>query len=142
MSPAMTWVILVVLFAVLEMVTAALVSIWFVIGAIGAAITAAFGAETWIQVLVFIAISVAVLVLTKPIVSKIRKRPPEELNANRIIGEKGIITQNVDIVLGTGEVKIGGVVWTCRSVDQSVIKSDSIVEIVRIEGVKAIVKKI
>ena len=135
------WVLVSIFLMVIEFVTYTLVSIWFAIGAIGAGVAAGLGASTGIQLLVFAVVSIIMLIVTFPLVKKFKNKTPERLNADRIIGGKGIITQTVDIVLGTGEAKIGGQFWTCRSVDQSVIKKDSIVEVVRIEGVKAIVKK-
>ena len=43
---------------------------------------------------------------------------------------------------GTGQIKIGTEVWSAKSEDESVIEENSKVEVVKIDGVKAVVKKI
>ena len=62
------WAAVIVLFGVFEAVTAQLVSIWFVIGAVAALISALLGATVTVQVIIFFAVSVLALVITRPLV--------------------------------------------------------------------------
>ena len=60
-------------------------------------------------------------------------------NADRIIGQKAMVTEPIDNVAGTGAVSIGGTVWTARSDSAKPIAAGSVVRILRIEGVKVLV---
>ena len=57
------------------------------------------------------------------------------------IGQEAVVTEEINNLLGKGQAKIRGVIWTARSADESVIPKDSIVIIKAIEGVKLIVEK-
>lgn len=64
------WVVALVVFLIVEAVTAGLVSIWFVFGSLVALICAALGAAVWLQIFWFVIVSVATLVLTRPLVKR------------------------------------------------------------------------
>ena len=135
------WAVAIVIFAVAEAVTAQLVSIWFVLGAIAALIAALFGASAVIQAIVFIAVTILALVITRPLVKKYIRPKKEYTNADKVIGQIGIVCEDIDNINATGQVKIDGKIWTARSADGSLIPNGSNVVIDRIEGVKLIVTK-
>jgi membrane protein implicated in regulation of membrane protease activity len=60
-------------------------------------------------------------------------------NADRAIGQTGVVVETVDNMAGKGLVSIAGRLWTARSDTGEVIEKDSEVSILRIEGVKVIV---
>ena len=64
----------------------------------------------------------------------------QHTNADRILGQECVVTEQIDNLAGTGEITVGGKRWTARSADQSVIPKEACVVVERIEGVKAIVK--
>ena len=64
------WLGAIVLFGIIEAATAGLVSIWFVMGAAAAMLAAILGIGTTVQILLFIAVSAAALVLTRPLVRR------------------------------------------------------------------------
>ena len=70
------------------------------------------------------------------------KTKNEPTNADRIIGETAIVTEQIDNIHETGAVKILGTIWTARSVDDSVIAEGTTVKVVAIRGVKAMVQKV
>ena len=135
------WAVALVLLLIVEGATAQLVTIWFAAGALVALIAALFGAPLWLQVALFIIVSGVTLAATRPMVKKMTKRKAQALNADRCIGESAVVTETIDNIQATGAVKVGGVVWTARSSDGSVIEEGKTVTVERIEGVKAIVKE-
>lgn len=134
------WAATIILFGVAEAVTAQLVSIWFLIGAIAALIAAFFGANLIIQIIVFIAVSILALVITRPLVKKYINPKKEHTNADRVIGQVGIVAEDIDNIRATGQVKADGKIWTARATDNSIIPSGCEVIIEKIDGVKLIVK--
>ena len=136
------WVVALVVFLIVEAVTAGLVSIWFVFGSLVALICAALGAAVWLQIFWFVIVSVATLVLTRPLVKRYVDSRSVATNADRSIGRTAVVTERIDNLAATGAVKLDGVVWTARSTDDAVaIESGERVTVRAIEGVKLIVER-
>ena len=133
------WLAAIVVFAVLEAATAALVSIWFVVGSVAGLILALCDVGFWTQFLVFLIISALVLAVVRPIAKKYLTPKKVSTNYDRYIGSTAIVTETIDNIHSTGAVKISGVEWTARSDSGEVIHKDSLVRITAIEGVKLIV---
>ncbi len=136
------WAALIIIFAVFEAVTAQLVSIWFVVGALISLISAFLGANFAVQIIIFIAISVLALVITRPLVKKYINPKKERTNADKVLGQVGIVMEEINNIQAKGQVKIDGKIWSARSLDNSVIPEGERVIIEKIEGVKLIVKSI
>ncbi len=137
------WVAALVVFLIVEAVTAGLVSIWFVFGSLVALICAALGAAVWLQIFWFVIVSVATLVLTRPLVKRYVDSRSVATNADRSIGRAAVVTERIDNLAATGAVKLDGVVWTARSTDDAVaIEAGERVTVRAIEGVKLIVERI
>lgn len=134
------WAALFVLFAITEAFTVQLVSIWFAAGSLVAFFTALCGGELWLQLVLFVAVSVILLVLVRPATRKLLNNKVVPTNVDSFIGKKGVITEAVDNIRETGKAMIDGLDWTVVSVDDSKIPKDAIVEIVEIRGIKAVVK--
>ncbi len=136
------WVAALVVFLIVEAVTAGLVSIWFVFGSLVALICAALGAAVWLQIFWFVIVSVATLVLTRPLVKRYVDSRSVATNADRSIGRTAVVTERIDNLAATGAVKLDGVVWTARSTDDAVaIETGERVTVRAIEGVKLIVER-
>lgn len=134
------WVVAVIVFAVLEGLTAQLVSIWFVIGSIGALIASLLGAPWWAQGVVFLVLSLATLVATRPLVHKMSHKVNTSTNADRVIGKTAVVTEAIDNLEEKGQVRVMGSVWTARSQNDDVrISVGQNVVVQKIEGVKLIV---
>lgn len=134
------WIILLLVFAVGEGVTVGLTSIWFAVGALGGVLASAMGAGQWVQLGTFIALSAICLVLLRPMAKKMIVPKAVATNADRIIGETAIVTEEIDNLKGVGLATVGGQAWTARSEGNEVIPAGALAEVVRIEGVKIIVK--
>ena len=134
------WFIGIIIFAILEAATFQFVSIWLAGGALGALIAFLLGAGPTVQVLVFALVSAVLLVLSRPLVKKMR-RQKEPTNADRLIGQKALLTEEVNNDLSTGKLTVNDVVWSVKSEDGQPIEKGTMVTIKAISGVKLIVAK-
>ena len=135
----LVWGIATVVFIVIELVTIGLASIWFALGSLCALIAALLGAKLWLQIVWFVVISIATLILTRPLVKKYINAKTSPTNADRILGGIGIVKERIDNISGTGAVWGDGKMWSARSADGSVIEVGSLVTVKEIQGVKLIV---
>ena len=139
-SPIVLWAILAAVFLVLEAGTVALVSIWFAVGALAALVAAVLGAAMWLQVTVFLAVSVLLLAL---LWKKVRtKAIGTKTNVDSVIGTEGYVTELIDNVSYTGRVKLGGITWAARSTSGAPIDAGTLVRVDRVEGVKVFVSPV
>lgn len=136
---SIVWVVIMVVFLVVEAATAGLTCIWFAIGALAALISALFGAPIWLQLVWFFVVSVVTLYFTRPLVLKYVNSRSQPTNADMVIGKEALVTEAIDNVESAGAVAVGGKVWTARSENGEPIEVGSIVTVLRIEGVKLIV---
>ena len=136
------WLGAVILFAVVEAMTTQLVSIWLAGGALAAFCASLAGTEVTLQWILFVAVSAILLILTKPLVKKIINREPEKTNIDAQIGKTTIVTQKIDNIKETGEVRLNGISWTARSENDEPIDEGSRVLVEKIDGVKLIVKSV
>lgn len=135
------WIAAIIVFGVVEAATAGLTSIWFVLGSVAALIAAVCGGPLWLQLVLFFAVSVAALAVTRPLVTKLMKKDIKPTNADRVLGGVARVTERIDNDVPTGAVYIDGKTWTARSADGSAIEKDEMVRILRMEGVKLYVEK-
>ena len=140
MPMVLIWIGLIVVFGIAEAATAGLISIWFVGGAAAALIAALLNGSLWLQIVLFFAVSVALLIATRPLAKKMHEKAVPT-NLDRVLHTAARVTETVDNERSTGAVYIEGKTWTARSEDGSVIAKDKMVEIVRMEGVKLFVKE-
>ncbi len=134
------WIVAVIVFAVVEAVTANLLTIWFAAGALAALLANCLGASLPVQIAVFVAVSLLLFAILFPAAKKHLTGKKTATNADRVIGKQGVVTQTVNNTLGAGQVKVGGEIWSARSADGNVIGEDALVRILSIEGVKLIVE--
>jgi len=135
------WLALLVLFIITEVATVQLTTIWFAGGALIAMLLSAFGVKSIvIQVIAFLAVSIILLLATRPLVKKYINKKSQPTNADRCIGEKAVVTEEINNLLGKGAAKINGVEWTARSENDENIELGTTVTVVKIDGVKLIVK--
>ena len=132
------WLILVIVLSFVEIATVNLVSIWFVASGIVAMILSFFIEDTAIITTIFILLGMLLLVISRPIVNKLRSKDNEKTNLDRIIGEDAIVTEEIT-KNEVGEVKVDGKRWSAISKNKC-LKGDT-VKVLRIDGVKLIVKK-
>ena len=119
-----------------------LVSVWFAVGSLVALVAAALDAQMWLQITLFAVVSVGLLVATLPLVKKFVIPKQAKTNVDSVIGSRGYVTEEIDNLSASGQVKLGGMYWTARSEDGHPIPAGALVEVARIEGVKVFVKMV
>ena len=134
------WTAAIILFGVVEALTAGLVSIWFVAGALAALVAAFVDASLGIQLALFLIVSAGALALTRPLLRKITAASVTPTNADRVLGAAARVTETINNEISTGAVYADGKTWTARSADGSVIPAGKQVYVEAMEGVKLLVK--
>lgn len=134
------WVLLAMAFGAVELATVSFFSSLFALGALVAAASTLFVASWTSQAVIFILVSVGFVLLLRPIMLKSLNKERALTNVNRLIGLPGSVIVAIDNTQGFGQVKVEGEVWTARSLTGEPIPIDTRVEIVRIEGVRAVVR--
>lgn len=136
------WLVLFVVLLIIEIITMGLTTIWFAGGALAAFLAGIIGFGLAVQVIVFLAVSVLLLVLTRPIAIKYFNQERQKTNAERLIGEKALVLEDIDTLKAVGKVIIGGQEWSAKTDEpDGKIRKDTIVEVEGIQGVKLIVSK-
>ena len=134
------WLGLIVAFIAVEAATVNLVSIWFSGGAVAGLVCAILGVPALLQWTVFIAVSAGLLALLRPVLKKYLRVKPTKTNADRLVGQEALVTEQIDNLRETGAIRINGVLWTAKSADDTQIPIGTRVVIERIEGAKVYVK--
>lgn len=134
------WILVALAFGAVELATVSFFSSLFGLGALVAAASTLFIANWPLQAVVFIVASVFLVLILRPVLLKSYGKERTLTNVNRLIGQAGCVIIAIDNTQGVGQVKVQGEVWTARSLTGEPIPFDTRVEIVRIEGVRAVVK--
>lgn len=145
LSPAMLnliWIGLFIILLIIEVFTVGLTTIWFAIGALAAAGANTLGANLTIQIIVFLAVSIVLMIFTRPWAAKHLNKNRLKTNYESKIGEVIKITERVDNLRQTGRSIVDGQEWTVRSQDNNVIlEKDELAKVISVSGVKLIVEK-
>ncbi|MFE4684426.1 NfeD family protein [Streptomyces sp. NPDC056721] len=108
-------------------------------GAVAGALTAGLGGGMVMQVLVFAAVSVALIAVVRPIAARhSAQRPLLATGIEALKGKQAVVVERVD---GSGgRIKLAGEIWSARSLDESEsYEPGRHVDVVDIEGATAIV---
>lgn len=134
------WIGAIIAFALLEVATVNMVSLWFIGGAVAALITQLLGGALWVQIAVFFAVSIALLACLRPFVRKFVTPRKTATNADMALGRQAYLSQTVDNLRGTGALKLDGKEWSARSANGDILPEGTLVTIVKLEGVKLYVE--
>lgn len=134
------WLIIAGLFFVGEIFTLGFLIFWFGIGALFAMIVSFFTTNIIIQTTVFLITSTIFILATKPLVKKFVNVKKTNTNVFSIIGKKALVIKDIDPIHSSGQIKLNGEVWSAETENDEIIKKGSEVEVLKINGVKAIVK--
>lgn len=136
------WLILFVILLVIEILTMGLTTVWFAGGALVAFILAFVGFGLPVQIIVFLLVSIALLVLTRPIAMKFFNQERQKTNAESLIGQRAVVLETIDTLHGTGRAEVNGMEWSAKTDDaEETIEAGEVVVIEGIQGVKLIVRK-
>lgn len=136
------WLIVFVVLLLIEIFTMGLTTIWFAGGALAAYIVGMVGVGTVGQISVFIVVSLVLLVFTRPWALKYFNQNRERTNAESLIGQQGVVLEEVDTLKAVGKVEVNGQEWSAKTGDPGgKIAKDTIVQVDAIQGVKLIVRQ-
>lgn len=136
-----SWFIAFIAFIGIELVTMGLTSIWFGVGALVAFFACLLNAPFIVQFILFVVVSTVVLVFVRPFALKYVNKNTEKTNVEAMTGKTGKVIVQINNIEGTGEILVDGLEWTARTEDDSILNVGDLVTVIKIEGVKAIVKK-
>lgn len=134
------WILISGLFVIIEMMTVGFLVFWFAVGALFAMVFSLFVENIIAQTTIFIISSTILILLTRPLVEKFTKKDIIKTNAYSIIGKKAIVTKDIDAKNNSGQITINGEIWSAKGKTGITYEKGSEVEIISIDGVKAIVK--
>lgn len=136
------WLIVFVACIVIEIITMGLTTIWFAGGALITAVAAALNAPLWLQIVLFIAVSLALLYFTRPVAVKYFNKDRVRTNAESLVGKQAIVISEIDNLQGIGQVTVGGQEWSARTTIEGItLPVGSVVIIRAISGVKLMVEE-
>ncbi len=137
-----SWLILFVVFLIIELMTMGLTTIWFAGGCIFAFLAGLLGAPLFVQVILFFAASILLLALTKPLVTNYFNKNRVKTNVDSLIGKNAIVQEEINNLEAKGLVTVDGQEWTARAErEEDILPAGTKVEILAIKGVKLIVKE-
>lgn len=135
------WLVVLAILLVIEFLTLGLTTVWFAGGALVAFLVSLLGGPLWLQLLLFIAVSVVLLLFTRPLAVKYLNKDVQKTNVDSIPGQKGIVTATIDNLKAEGQVTIQGMEWTARAKNGNTIEKGKVVRVTAVEGVKLIVEE-
>ena len=137
----MAWLVIFIVLLVIEIITMGLTTIWFAGGALMALLMAFIGFGLPVQIGVFLVVSVALLILTRPVAVKFFNTERQKTNAESLIGQQAVVLKDVDTLHAAGLVEVNGQEWSAKTDEPNgFIPKDSVVSIEGIQGVKLIIK--
>lgn len=136
------WLIIAGIMLVGEILTPGFILMWFGLAALLSSLLAFLGAHIYIQIAVFIIAATVLLIFTRPIIKRVVKQKDTPSNVYALTGKRGIVTEEINNILGQGQVKLGGEIWKAESNNGEGIQVGSEVEVLRVEGVRLIVNQV
>ncbi|MCB0880957.1 MAG: NfeD family protein [Thermoleophilia bacterium] len=139
MDPWLIWLIVAAALVGIEVATLTLVMGMAAVGALGAMVTALVGGPVWAQMVVFIVITVAMLLVVRPMARRHLHTPAQlRTGTAALVGASGVVLD--EVTARDGRVRINGEVWSARAYDgRSVIAAGRDVHVVKIDGATALI---
>jgi len=135
------WLVLLILCIVIEVPTMGLTTIWFAGGTLVAILAALLNAPIFVQVILFLVVSLLLLFFTRPLAVKYFNKDRIKTNVESMVGRQAVVTSEIFNLEGIGQVTVAGLEWSARSYDDKLrIPVGTVVNVVAIHGVKLIVK--
>lgn len=143
MSAWTIWLAIAIIFLIVEMLGPNLISIWFSLAAFIMCPISLLNLPIYLQIIIFIALSVVSMFLLKGVYEK-KIKPQHVLKDNlqdKLVSQTGIVTTTIDNSKNEGQIIVGDVYWKATSLNDDIIEKDSKVSIIKIENMRAYVQK-
>ena len=132
------WVLLAVVFIIMELITASFFLVWLGVGSVVAAILNYLGFDIYIQFTAFVVVSAILILMTRKFANRITPKSTKKTTADRLIGKKAKIIRKIDD--GNFVVRVAGEEWSAHTNDP--VDVDDMVKIVGINSIILIIEKI
>lgn len=138
-SMIIIWLVIALVMLIIEAFTVGLATIWFAAGALVALIAALLDFSIPVQIVLFLAVSVCLLIFTRKIFVEKLKAGSEKTNVDALVGEKAVVIAAI-LPYEMGQVKVGGQVWSAIGKNpEETFAENQLVKITAVEGVKLVV---
>ncbi len=135
------WLAIAAVMAVIEIASMGLITIWFVVGGIAAFIAGFLGADLTVQIVVFLVVSFACLILLRPLIMKHRKMGQE--HEATPVGLNAVVVERIDNEALTGRVETPDhMTWAALSSDGLPIEENTQVRVVEQRSIKLVVERV
>ena len=140
-NPWIMWLAVGVVFLIVELLTTALVSIWFVPSAIITCLLSFVVDNLLIQIAIFVALSAVFMVICRKIYNKHIKKPVDEVDQNeKLLGKTATVTEDTNGI--TGRILVGDVYWKAVSENGDIIPKGETVTIKSVNGTTLVINKL
>ena len=138
-SMIIIWLVIALVMLIIEAFTVGLATIWFAAGALVALIAALLDFSIPVQIVLFLAVSICLLIFTRKIFVEKLKAGSEKTNVDALVGEKAVVIAAI-LPYEMGQVKVGGQVWSAIGKNpEETFAENQLVKITAVEGVKFVV---
>jgi membrane protein implicated in regulation of membrane protease activity len=134
------WMGLAAVFAVGEIFTEGFFLLWFAIGAAVAGVLAILGVGAVWQWAAFVVLSGVLLAVSRRFAERFTSKQPPGIGADRFIGKRGLVLEEIDEVKNTGRARIDKEEWRADSATGEAIPVGARIEVVRLEGTHVVVR--
>lgn len=141
MENSIYWLIILAILIFIEIITLGLTTIWFAGGALIAFVVSLFVDNILLELIVFLAVSVALICFTRPIVIKYVSPKGIKTNYIGVIGKEALVDITIENSKAIGQVTVDGQEWSAKSLNGNVIEQGKVVKIQGIVDAKLIVKE-
>lgn len=143
MEPWHIWIIVALLFFIMEIFTPGFAVACLSIGAIGGAVASACDIALKYQILAFAISTLLAFVLVRPVILKLFHNKSKEVatNTNALIGRQAIVSEEIKPAIG-GRVKIDGDDWKAITTEGKSIEVDKVVKILKVDSVILTVEEV
>ena len=134
------WIAAALAAVLIELLTpTALVSVWFALGAVVAALLTILRLSVAVQLVAFVLVSLLAMLIVRPIASRYLRGNVVPTNADRMIHQIGTVTREIREDQW-GEVYVLSSYWSAVSFQHETIEKGTKVKVLNIEGAKLIVE--
>jgi membrane protein implicated in regulation of membrane protease activity len=136
------WVIVALVFAVVEVLTVAFFAVFVTIGALGAAVASLLGFNLLVQAIVLGIIGIVGILVARPfLVERLHiGRASLRSGADSMVGQQAVLTEPILGVGQPGHVKIGGELWPAVTDDGSPVPANTLVVVTALRSTVLIVR--
>jgi membrane protein implicated in regulation of membrane protease activity len=136
------WIVITCVFSIIELFSKRFICMFVSVAAALTALSEALGAQIWLQILIFVVLTAALIYLVRPKVLKLTGESDDNSPkvGGRVLAHCGVVIEEIDAETHIGRVRIQKEEWRAEAPGYGAIPVGKSVEIVKVEGAHVIVK--